>query len=318
MQFPIPAQQDIMLLRERFIKEITHLVPHLENSVATLFAAITRPNWALEWGLPRWVGEAFDLPHHIVRDLVLSNAYMLAFGRILDDVVDEEHYSTIGTAEGALLSAGLQHLWVSQYGMLLAERLQPSRKFWPYFHEYMSQWLGVLRPHLSRMHVFRDYDSVDWRTLAWQGAPLKVCCAAACLLADREEAIPRITDAIDDVMIAVEMLDAVFDWSEDLEAGRHNPFVAFASDLPQTPTHASENRRAVLEEIHFRTAGAPYFKLMYERLGRAADNANNIPCQGLADFAQSLIGESRCCSHALIEHATVRMNAALGNIKAEG
>ena len=62
MQFPIPAQQDIMLLRERFIKEVTHLVPHLENSAARLFAAITRPNWALEWGLPRWVGEALICP----------------------------------------------------------------------------------------------------------------------------------------------------------------------------------------------------------------------------------------------------------------
>ena len=43
----------------------------------------------MEWGLPRWLGEAFDLSETTIHDLILANVFLLGFVRITDDLIDE-------------------------------------------------------------------------------------------------------------------------------------------------------------------------------------------------------------------------------------
>ena len=312
MPFPSPSDDDIRRVGQRFISQVSGFTPGLVNAAYETLATISRPNWAFEWGLSRWVGEAMGVAPETVESLVLANVYMLAFGRILDDVVDGEHRpSNHGLSHSALTMTTLHHLWLSQYADLLAGVGPRGRRFWPYFREYMSEWLGVLMQDTHPKHTFRCYEKADWAWLAWQGAPLKVCCAAACILSDKEDAIPPLAAAVDDIMIAVEMLDATFDWLGDLDAGRYNCFVAYCSDLPQTEENLYGNRKAVLEEIHLGKAEKPYFELMCSSLARAAEAAESVPCSGLTDFALSLIDESRSCSGCMVEQATLRMNVAL-------
>jgi hypothetical protein len=311
MPYPSPPDDDIRRVGQRFISEVSAFTPGLENLAHETLATISRPNWGLEWGLSRWVGKAMGLSPEEVESLVLANIYMLAFGRILDDVVDgEQHPADCGSGHSAMMMAALHHLWLSQYAIVLADAGPRDRAFWSYFRQYMSEWLGVLMQDTHPAHTFPCYERADWEWLAWQGAPLKICCAAACILSNREGAIPPLVAAVDDIMIAVEMLDATFDWVGDLEAGRYNCFVAYCSDLPQTQEHIDGNRRAVLEEIHLGKAAKPFFDLMCGRLAEAAGVAAKVPCPGLTDFALSLIDESRSCSNCLVEQATVRMNAA--------
>jgi hypothetical protein len=312
MPFPSPSDDDVRRVGQRFISEVSGFTPGLVNLAYETLVTISRPNWAFEWGLSRWVGEAMGLEPEAVESLVLANVYMLAFGRILDDVVDGEHRpSDQGLSHSALTMATLHHLWLSQYANLLAAVGLRGRRFWAYFREYMSEWLGVLMQDTHTKHTFRCYENADWAWLAWQGAPLKVCCAAACIVSEREDAVPPLAAAVDNMMIAVEMLDATFDWLGDLEAGRYNCFVAYCSDLPQAQEHIDRNRRAVLEEIHLGKAAKPYFDLMCGRLARAAEIAAKVPCPGLSDFALSLIDESRSCFNCMVEQATLRMSVAV-------
>ena len=312
MPFPSSSDDDIRNVGQRFLSEVSGFTPSLVDTARETVATVSRPNWAFEWGLSRWVGAAMGLVPEAVESLVLANVYMLAFGRILDDVVDGEHQpSDQSLSHSALTMATLHHLWLSQYADLLAGVGLRARRFWPYFREYMSEWLGVLMQDTHPKHTFRRYEKDDWTWLAWQGAPLKVCCAAACILSDREDAVPLLAAAVDDIMIAVEMLYATFDWLGDLDAGRYNCFVAYCSDLPQTEENLSGNRRAVLEEIHLGKAAKPYFELMCSSLARAAEAAENVPCPGLTEFALSLIEESRSCSNYMVEQATLRMNVAV-------
>jgi hypothetical protein len=319
MPFPSPSDDDIRRVGQRFISEVSGFAPGLVNVAHETLATISRPNWAFEWGLSRWVGEAMGLAPETVESLVLANVHMLAFGRILDDVVDGEHGpSDRSLGYSALTIATLHHLWLSQYAELLAGVGPRGRRFWSYFREYMSEWLRVLMQDTRPRHSFWCYEKTDWEWLAWQGAPLKVCCAAACILSGREAAIPSLVSAVDDIMIAVEMLDATFDWLGDLDASRYNCFVAYCSDLPQTGEHRYGNRRAVLEEIHLGKAAKPYFELMCRRLALAAKAAENVPCPGLTDFALSLIDESRSCANCIVEQATLRINAAVAVSKRDG
>lgn len=314
MRFPSPSDDHIRRIGEQFISEVSGFMPGFGDAARETLTAISRPNWAFEWGLPRWVGEAMGLAPETVESLVLADVYMLAFGRILDDVVDGEHQpSDHGEGHSALTMATLHHLWLSQYASLVAGVGQGAHRFWSYFRGYMSEWLSVLMQDTHPKHTFRSYEKGDWEWLAWQGSPLKVCCAAACILSGREDTIPHFVSAVDDIMIAVEMLDATFDWLGDLDAGRYNCFVAYCSDIPQTEENLCANRKAVLEEIHLVRAAKPYFELMCTRLARAAEAAENVPCPGLADFALSLIDESLSCSNCMVEQATLRMRVAVAD-----
>ena len=312
MNWPMPPEHEIRAVKASFLAGVSALAPRLTDSAEKAFDTISRPNWALEWGLSRWVGEGMGLERDMVRTLVLANVYMVAFGRVIDDLADGELTAFEGGfGRCALMTMSLHHLWLAQYADLFAGREEETRRFWSCFDRYMAQWIEMLTPGVSAPQILRAYGEGDWARLAWQGAPIKVSCAAACLLAGRGGTIPLVEQVADDIMIGVVMLDAVFDWLEDLEGCRYNVFTAYCSDLPQVRENIPANRRAILEEIHLRTAGQPFFDLICERLARAADGAGSLSCPAVADFAQKLAAESRTCHSRLMEQATERINDAL-------
>ena len=238
---------------------------------------------------------------------------------VIDDLADRELDVQTGEfAPSALMTMSLHHLWLEQYANLFAGRAEETRRFWSCFRKYMAQWIEMLTPSVSAPPVFRSYGGSDWARLAWNGAPVKVSCAAACLLADRRDAISSIEEVADDLMIAVVMLDATFDWLEDLDGCRYNVFAAYCSNLAQTPENAQANRRAVLEEIHLHKAAQPYFQIICERLARAVDAAGRLGCPAVSEFAHNLADESRSCASWLMEQATERINTALAEAGKHG
>lgn len=312
MTWPMPSEEEVRGVKASFLAGVADLAPRLVDLAAEAFETISRPNWALEWGLSRWVGEGLGLPRDTIQSLVLANVYMVAFGRVIDDLADGELAVPTGEfAPSALMTMSLHHLWLSQYANLFAGRAEETRRFWSCFRKYMAQWIEMLTPGVSAPPVFRSYCDSDWGRLAWQGAPVKVSCAAACLLADRGDAISLVEEAADDLMIAVVMLDATFDWFEDLDGCRYNVFAAYCSNLPQTPENVQANRRAVLEELHLHGAAQPYFQIISERLARAVDAARRLGCPAVSEFAHSLADESRSCGSWAVEQATERINTAL-------
>ena len=47
--------------------------PGLVEAGGDLLERVSTPNWVLEWGMPRWLGEMFNLPGEINQELLLSN-----------------------------------------------------------------------------------------------------------------------------------------------------------------------------------------------------------------------------------------------------
>jgi hypothetical protein len=184
-------------------------------------------------------------------------------------------------------------------------------RFWLDFHEYQSQWLRALLDDRLPPAPFRAYTDADFGSLARRGAPLKVCCAAACLLAGRERDLPALEDAIDRLLAGAVLLDHALDWPEDLAAGRANAFVAYASDLPQTAAHRDANRRAVLESILLGDAARPYFAQIGARLRTAGETAEALQCTGLAAFLSWLDRETQAYASRLRGEARSRLRAAV-------
>ncbi|QLQ08065.1 MAG: hypothetical protein HZY76_20075 [Anaerolineae bacterium] len=67
--------------------------------------------------------------------------------------------------------------------------------------------------------------------------------AAACLLAHQGGRLAQFETALDRLLAGAVLLDHAVDWSDDLEGGHFNAFVAYCSSLPQSPLHRAANRR---------------------------------------------------------------------------
>jgi hypothetical protein len=147
--------------------------------------------------------------------------------------------------------------------------------------------------------------------LARRGAPLKICCAAACLLVGREGDILPLTSVLDQLLVGVVLLDDQFDWKADLEAGRYNAFVAYCSDLPQTDEWRETNRQAVLKEIYLRQAARPYFDLIRDRMQKAERSAQSTGCLGLRDFITWYKGEVTTCGAWLADKVEMQLSVAV-------
>ena len=144
----------------------------------------------------------------------------------------------------------------------------------------------------SPAHAFGAYTNQDFLRLAHRGAPLKIGCVAACLLADRSDVIPGLTTAVDCLLVGAVLLDHVKDWRADLAAGRYNAFVSYASTLAQTPEHRAANRRAVWQEMAAGDAGRPYFDTARAWLRLAAAEAQPVGCSGLSRCLEWLEAEA--------------------------
>jgi len=280
---PFLSDPEILLVKERYRAALERFSPQLEEAGRHVLNRIATPNWTLEWYLPRWLGDAFGLPADLVQALVLSNVYGLSYVRLQDDLVDGE-IDRASWESAMLLAAALHYLWMSRYVQLFAA----TSPFWGYFEQFTGQWLrATLRSNQPPTVDFQSYDEEDFLRLAERGAPLKICCAGACLLAGREEIIPPLALAVDHFLVGAVLLDHAKDWADDLEAGRYNVFVAYVSPQPQGPDQRESHRRAVLEEICLGQAARPYFDRIQKHVYIALEKAQAADCTGLRQYMQS-------------------------------
>jgi hypothetical protein len=294
---PRLPDDEIGAARVSFLAELDTLSPQLHDSGHALLEKIATPNWALDWALPFWLGEAIPLPPDTTRTLVMANVFLLGYERLADDLIDGD-----AAADALRLAVALHHLWILQY-----VRLGVSREFWRFFDEYLTQFLqGALGSH---DHVARSGEGDFLRHIAWRGASLKICCAAACLLGARPDALLDLAMSVDQVMAGVVLLDDEFDWEEDLRAGRRNEFVAFCSPFPQTEEYRDANRLSVLRVIHDGTAARPYFDNIRARLYVAGESVRVLGCKGLGAFIDWYDAEVARCGKYVEHEASKELRA---------
>lgn len=243
-------------------------------------ARSTPPNWALEWSLPIWLGEALGVPASASWDLTLANVLGLTYVR-LQDALSDGDISPPGRPPALALAPRLFEHWKAVYAGLLADDPQ----FWLCFERSLAQWTRALTDS-DRLPVkpFAAYDAADFLALGHRGAPLKICAAASCVLAGREAILPDIEAALDELLVGAVLLDHAMDWAADLRAGRPNAFVAYASPRPQTAEQQGANREAVLAVLAVGDGGRAYFRTIAERLRLACEHAEALRLSTLVGY----------------------------------
>ena len=323
---PTLSDAEMAELQAGFMAELAAVSPELPEAARGLLECIATRNWVLEWGLPHWLGATFELEPEVTRVLALSNAFGLAYVRAADDQIDGDEPRC-----AASLGPVLHHLWISQYARLLGATGEgrptgggvapvgrtTAVRLWTSFDEYVKEWLrAALQAREGPASPFRSYTEDDYLQLSWRGAPLKIGCAAACLLASREDDLPHLASAVDQCMAALVLVDDAFDWAEDLAAGRYNTFVACCSDLPQRDEHRQANHREVLKEVYTGGAVGPYFEAVQQRLTRAREAARAFGCEGLSTYVDWYESEATACGAWLQKEARARRLAVLETARA--
>jgi hypothetical protein len=316
---PWPEPEVVRAAQAEFLSDVAAFAPPLLEPAGHLLTGISTRNWALEWGLSSWIAHAYGLTLAQEHDLLVSDVFLLAVARAVDDLVDGE--SRAPTPDAVVLATALHHLWTRRY--LLTFSAPQLRRFLPLLDVHTASWLLATLPGDSAAESgskgaapgLDDRRSgagvADVARQADRGALLRISCVAGCLLAGREDATDALVAALDDVLVGVVLLDDVFDWRDDLDAGRRNAFVEAC--LAST-TNALPPRLRVLHALHAGDTLEQYFATASRHLRAAASTSAGAACPGLAAYAQWYEAELGACGRWLrqrADHDVVRAAASL-------
>lgn len=271
---------EMRAVRATYCGMLSRLPSALDAAGRQVLEGISTPGWTLEWYLPLWLAHAFDLSPSVAQRLVLANVYGLSSLRLQDDLEDGELGGMDRPTATRLAEIFFQEA-LQQYQPLFAS----TSPFWHTLDGFMSRWRAATRrANLPLPRRFARLTDDDFHALAERGAPLKICCVASCLLAGRAEQIPGLCAVVDDLLVGTILLDHACDWREDLAAGRHNLFVAYASPHPQTPDRKEVNRRAVLRAIYQGEGARPFFLVARSYAKRATELSGKIESPPLTHY----------------------------------
>jgi len=313
------SQSEYQEIQTEFCDMIQQLTPGLYSQGQELIERISTRNWALEWGLPRWLGEAFNLSESTIHELILANVFMLGFVRIIDDVVDDDFqpsYSSIEWIskpnnqlsfssnnkhnEAILLGTLLQNLWYKHHLNLLSQTGSKNNELISSYldaaTQSLSEWINATSDQERRSpHGFSAFTEIDYLRMGHRFSPQKTCCIVACLVAGHDTEIQPLTKAIDHILIGVVMMDDIFDWLSDLQTGRYNVFTAFCSDLAQTSEFRNANELAILQAIYIDQKIDSYFDLILEHISTAEKAAMQATSPKFCKYISCL--KSDICAH---------------------
>jgi hypothetical protein len=304
-QRAVLSDPDVLAVRASYCAALRRFCPRLADVSQRMLDQICLPGWILEWYLPRWLGDGFGLHPDLSRSLILSNVYGLAYVRLQDDLVDGD--LKLESRESAiLLASGLYHLWMLEYVRLF----ESTSRFWGYLDEFMGQWLrATVSSNQPPAVDFSSYQEEDFLRLGERGAPLKICCVGACLLAGREALIPALTVAVDHLLAGTVLLDHAQDWADDVEACRYNAFVAFASTEEQVPPQQQTSHLTLVEEICLGDTARPYFDLVQRHIQMAIEAIRAMDVPGLEQYLHWMESQAASYADRLAAEAKTRLRA---------
>jgi uncharacterized protein len=237
--------------------------------------------------LPYWLTDALNchLPLNTIRALSLGNAYMTAYilgqDRILDNqslLIHEEDIANV-----MLSSNLLYYKWIKEY-----QRVFPAHsRVWLFFEKYLAEYsrstLWEKEEHLGKL---QDFTEADLKYLGQKFSPVKISGAGMCLLNNRTEWIPLISELLEQYHIGFQLADDVLDWREDLR-NRNYTYILTKMHRAVSATVLSE------QEINDHPLARSIAKEVLEKSTfhylKARDIAKQLSCRQLCTTLDELI-----------------------------
>jgi len=164
--------------------------------------------------LPFWLEETFGFDRHVSHSIAVSNVYALCYFRMQDAVMDKDALDEGCVTYLLTMSNLIFYDFIAPYRLLFPGKAS----FWSFFEKYMGEWAqSVLWEKEEHWGKLKPFSTEDIILLARKAAPLKIPCIAACLLADREDAIESLEKMVDYWQVMIQFKDDCRDWRKDME-----------------------------------------------------------------------------------------------------
>ncbi|GIQ70217.1 hypothetical protein [Xylanibacillus composti] len=192
-EFPSPLNE----IGWQYAKQFHPLVPNSKKN----YICYLLPFWLQSWS---------GISTSECRRLALADVWVMLHFFLLDDNMDENPAD-----KKARLA--LANLFALAYMQEYRQLFHSESTFWSKMEEYVANWAEAV----AQEDDADFFVSAPLKT-AWKAAPVKLAAAGAFLLGQREEQLACAEQAIDLVLVTLQMSDDWLDWQEDLATGSYN------------------------------------------------------------------------------------------------
>ncbi|MFC4779564.1 hypothetical protein ACFO9Q_22520 [Paenibacillus sp. GCM10023252] len=186
--------------------------------------------------LPYWIRDTSGIPLEQCRKLSIANVFGMLHYFLLDDVIDAPSVS-----QGVRTQLALGSLLYEELLERYRELFPSTSPFWTYAKSYTTEWAEGTVNESSHNYFITSPISV-----AKKSAPLKMSSTGALLLGGQESLVAELSQAVDCVLLALQMCDDWADWEEDLQDGSYNSLIAMVgAEYPGVEVDAQLVRNAI-------------------------------------------------------------------------
>lgn len=232
--------------------------------------------------LPYWMKEMTALPAAAVQKLCLSNVFVMLYYFVVDDIMD----SAKGEHRDKLPLANLFQL---QFQSMYRTMFPAHSPFWHYYETYVQEWADAVSGESQG-----DYFDTDRKKVAWKASPVKNASTGALLLAGQDELVPAVTEAVDQVLVSLQMLDDWVDWEEDMAEGSYNCLLAYLRGNADSPEPDSMTAEWVKQQVFVHDKLVGYMKISDSHHEGLLELG--LPLHELAQFQAGLVNDLRAAA----------------------
>jgi hypothetical protein len=228
---------------------------------------------------PLWFAEKYNVSDDIKRSVVLSGIYYSEYLLIQDlliDRYDSNNDSLLPIVANVFLVKSME---------ILRNIFPSSSYFWKLHDEFILEYWNTIIWERSQSRI-RSWSIQEIEMLGNKLSPLKIAAAAFSILGKRRDQIPQFERLIENFHIAMQMLDDIDDWKEDL--GRKN-FTFFLSECAIEMKLKDGLARDLVIRYVPQLALTKTLKICITYLRRSRNIAKNMNLKSLEKFFSILL-----------------------------
>lgn len=206
-------------LRETCTQRLAAFPPRLREMGETLLQRYAGHWQGVEWIEPLVLSAAWSTPRDWSHTIALANALTVMHAHICTGTMDDFPRQNGNFVPFASL---LHTHMLYQYQQLFP----PSSCFWRLLDGYHLEWAeATLWEQERQWGPVEQYSEEDTLRLAGVRALLKISGAASALLVGNKQAIMPLSSVLDHIHVALQLVDGMLNWREDLRARRATYFL---------------------------------------------------------------------------------------------
>lgn len=183
--------------------------------------------------LPFWLQPHTGIDQKLCRQLTVANLFGMMYYHLIDACMDEPEMKTTRQ----LPLAEFIHM---EFIRLYHDCFAGNPSFWTYYRKYATEWALAVSTEATS-----DFYNENPVRMGHKAAMVKLTVAGSMLASDREAEISILENAVDTVLVTLQLVDDWQDWEKDLAQGVYNSLVS----VVRSQRNDSEGHAPTAEQV---------------------------------------------------------------------